>query len=127
MKSVDYKAGDYVICVRNHTQNRVRKGEIYIMRSVSRNPCCGSVIADVGFRSPGNTSTTCYACNFTYKIDNDTHWLAGFLFRKLLNPPISEELIEEINQRLAMREQAIEQGEKALEPVLNSSDSQQIK
>jgi len=115
MQQVDYKKGDYVICVKDHSTKRVRKGEIYIMRDVARNPCCGTVIAYVGFQS-NFKRTACYQCQFSYDIPDGKHWMAGYLFRKLDNPPISQELIAEIEERLELHELGIEKDERVLEP-----------
>jgi hypothetical protein len=114
MQQVDYKKGDYVICVKDHSTKRVRKGEIYIMRDVARNPCCGTVIAYVGFQS-NFKRTACYQCLFSYDIPDGKHWMAGYLFRKLEKPPISQELIAEIEERLELHELGIEKDERVLE------------
>jgi hypothetical protein len=108
MKRVSFKVGDEVICIRDHTEKIVRNGDVFRVKGLESNPCCGSIIVDVGVRS-NRPYTKCYTCQCSYKKDDGNYWFAAMLFRKIQKgrKDKSDALPEELQERIERHREGV--------------------
>lgn len=81
--SIDYRAGDEIICIKDHSQGVVKKGEIYTAHELKRNGCGCILLVDVGYISD-RQFTKCPACGMNDEKTDNVWWVDARLFRRLL-------------------------------------------
>lgn len=80
---IDYRAGDDIICVRDHSQGIVKKGDVYTAHKLERNGCGCIFLVDVGLKSD-RPFTQCPVCRTNDEKTDDIWWIDARLFRRLL-------------------------------------------
>lgn len=87
---MNWHIGQEIVCIKSHSQGKVKKGNIYTVKGITR-PCC-SILLDVGVRSRSNT-TFC-TCD-TPLHNNGIWWISESLFAPLeYDKQAIEELLE---------------------------------
>ena len=72
------KIGDKVVCIKGHTEGHVKEGSTYTIKNIMLNPCCGTMVVDVGIKRD-TTHCACTKCNFDYPNKGIT-WLYASRF-----------------------------------------------
>jgi hypothetical protein len=80
---IDYRAGDEIICIKDHSQGVVKKGEVYTAHELKRNGCGCVLLVDVGYTSD-RPFTKCPACGMNDEKTDNVWWVDARLFRRLL-------------------------------------------
>jgi len=80
---IDYRPGDDIICVRDHSQGIVKKGDVYTAHKLERNGCGCIFLVDVGLKSD-RPFTQCPVCKTNDEKTDDIWWIDARLFRRLL-------------------------------------------
>lgn len=47
----EFKIGQPVICIKDHSKGSFKKGQIFIVQGVQKNPCCGGLTLNVGIKT----------------------------------------------------------------------------
>jgi len=91
--NIDYRAGDEIVCIRDHSQGVVKKGEVYTAHKLQRNSCGCLLYVDVGIKSD-RPFTRCPACETNDEKTDDVWWIDARLFRRLLTKSEEEDLAD---------------------------------
>lgn len=81
-----FEVGKKVICIKNHSQGVVKKGQVFELLGIKKGHCkCASVVVDVGIiddEDYGNaTRLRCAKCRVVYHNDkSNIWWLSADLF-----------------------------------------------
>jgi len=100
---IDYRAGDEIICIRDHSQGIVKKGQIYTAQHLQRMDCGCIHLVDIGMKSD-RPFTMCAVCGTRHEKTDDIWWVDARLFRRLLTKSeeadLSEVLAEVFSEEL---------------------------
>lgn len=88
---IDYRAGDDIVCIRDHSQGIIKKGDVFTAVQLARVGCGCLLYVDVGIKSD-RQFTRCAACGMTDEKTDDTWWFDARLFRRLLTRSEEEDL-----------------------------------
>jgi len=88
---LDYRAGDDIVCIRDHSQGIVKKGDVFTAVQLERNGCGCTILVDVGIKSD-RPFTRCPACGMNDEKTDDVWWFDARLFRRLLTRSQEEDL-----------------------------------
>lgn len=88
---LDYRAGDDIVCIRDHSQGIVKKGDVFTAVQLERNGCGCTILVDVGIKSD-RPFTKCPACGMNDEKTDDVWWFDARLFRRLLTRSQEEDL-----------------------------------
>jgi len=98
-----FEVGKKVICIKNHSQGIVKKGEVYELISIRKSKCkCKYIDLDIGFAIPehkNNTIQGCRTCGEMYIKTDGTHWFCSSLFAPY-DDSLSETTVEELLNEL---------------------------
>lgn len=76
--------GQDVVCIRSHSEGRVKEGEVFVIRGLMASPCkCGVLVLDVGINSNGNERYKCVYCGDIVKKHPNVFWFGNALFKPL--------------------------------------------
>jgi len=95
-----YEIGQQVVCVKSHSQGRVKEGEIFTIKDLRLCKCCKYLEIDIGLKYNGNPMQVCTPCRHL-DFKNGVQWTGHELFRPiddLYNTEI-EELMNEVNEK----------------------------
>lgn len=81
---IDYRAGDDIICIKDHSQGIVKKGQVYTAHEITRMGCGCILLVDVGLKSD-RPFTKCAACGMNDEKTDDVWWVDARLFRRLMD------------------------------------------
>lgn len=73
-----FEVGMKVLCVKDHSQEAVKKGQEYRVLGIKENKCCGSIVLDVGVIA-ASTHTKC-TCGNREKSEDGVWWINNTLF-----------------------------------------------
>jgi len=90
---IDYRAGDEIICIRDHSQGIVKKGQVYTAQHLQRMDCGCIHLVDVGLKSD-RPFTMCAVCETRHEKTDDIWWVDARLFRRLLTKSEEDDLAE---------------------------------
>ena len=76
--------GQEIVCIKKHSKNAVKLGEIYKIKGLSNSKCKCShdVLIDVGIAGTSNIGR-CKNCNTVYNKSQEIWWLSEVLFAPL--------------------------------------------
>lgn len=97
---LDYRAGDDIVCIRDHSQGIVKKGDVFTAVSLERNGCGCIYLVDIGLKSD-RQFTRCPACGMNDEKTDDIWWLDARLFRRLLSRSEERDLQEVLSEVLS--------------------------
>jgi hypothetical protein len=90
---IDYRAGDDVVCIRDHSQGIVKKGDVFTAVQLARVGCGCVLYVDIGVTSD-RPFTRCPACGMNDEKTDNIWWLDARLFRRLLTRSEEEDLAD---------------------------------
>lgn len=96
---IDYTIGDDIIAIRDHSQGKFKKGDVFTCKGILETFCkCKKYIIDIGIYSETNIQK-CFECKQERKYKSDVWWFSSTSFKKL-DFDISEltEILENVNQ-----------------------------
>jgi hypothetical protein len=91
--TIDYRAGDDIICIKDHSQGVVKKGKVYTAHKLQRNGCGCILLVDVGYTSD-RPFTQCPVCQTNDEKTDNIWWVDARLFRRLLTKSEEDDLAE---------------------------------
>lgn len=72
-KMANFEVGKKVIAIKDHCQGAFKRGEIFELLGISKNPCkCKAIVLDIGIKSSTNTGL-CIKCFDEYP--TGANWL----------------------------------------------------
>ena len=80
---IDYRAGDDIVAIRDHSQGIVSKGDVFMAIQIQRNGCGCVLLVDIGLKSD-RPFTRCAVCGNNEEKSDNTWWINARLFRRLL-------------------------------------------
>lgn len=80
---IDYRAGDEIVAIKDHSQGIVKKGQIYTAVQLTRMDCGCTMLVDIGLKSD-RPYTRCVACGTGHEKTDDIWWFDARMFRRLL-------------------------------------------
>ena len=80
---IDYRAGDDIVAIRDHSQGIVSKGDVFTAIQIQRNGCGCVLLVDIGLKSD-RPFTRCAVCGNNEEKSDNTWWVDARLFRRLL-------------------------------------------
>ena len=96
---IDYRAGDDIICIRDHSQGVVKKGQVYTAQSITRMGCGCILLVDIGLKSD-RPFTKCSACGMNDEKTDDIWWMDARLFRRLMDKDTEAEFESALSELL---------------------------
>ncbi len=89
---MNYKVGDEIVAIRNHSQGAFKIGDIFICKDIIPAKCgCKKKLVDIGHKN-SNKYSRCTKCNHNRINNNNTHYFSDYNFIKLDSISISEAL-----------------------------------
>lgn len=84
---MEFHIGQDIVCIKTHSLNIVKEGELHKVQSLQECPCkCGGVEIHVGIFYESKPSekpfAKCQTCGFI-QVNDGKHWLDSSLFRPL--------------------------------------------
>lgn len=95
------EAGKKVVCIKQHSQNMVVKGEIYTVIEIDKLPCkCKTTVINVGVgTSLPYARTRCVKCNSSINNYTGFAWFDIGLFR-LVDYDFADKVFEELFENI---------------------------
>jgi len=90
---LDYRAGDDIVAIRDHSQGVFKKGDVFTAVSLQRNGCGCIILVDIGLTSD-RPFTKCPVCLMSDEKTDKIWWVDARLFRRLLSRSQEEDLRE---------------------------------
>ena len=97
---IDYRAGDEIVCIKDHSQGVVKKGQVYTAEHLQRMDCGCIYLVDVGLKSD-RPFTMCGVCGTKHDKTDDIWWVDARLFRRLLTRSEEADLAEVLSEVLS--------------------------
>ena len=88
---LDYRAGDDIVAIRDHSQGVFFKGDVFTAVSLERNGCGCIIVVDIGLKSD-RPFTKCPVCGINDEKTDDVWWVDARSFRRLLTRSQEEDL-----------------------------------
>jgi hypothetical protein len=80
---IDYRTGDDIIAIKDHSQGVFLKGDVFTAIAMQRNSCGCIILVDIGLKSD-RPFTKCPACDMNDEKTDNVWWVDARAFRKLL-------------------------------------------
>jgi hypothetical protein len=93
-----FEVGQKIVCVKTHSQDVVKEGEVYPLKNIHFSPCCNHLLLDVGIKIGFGAKLRC-DCGLLYNSKTNILWLGAVLFRPL--DDMYNEEIEELTEVLS--------------------------
>ena len=90
---IDYRPGDDIICIKDHSQGVVKKGEVYTAHKLQRNGCGCIFLVDIGLTSD-RPFTMCPVCLTNDEKTDNVWWIDARMFRRLLTKAEEDDLAD---------------------------------
>ena len=94
---IDYRPGDDIICIRDHSQGAVKKGQVFTAIDLTRIGCGCVLLVDVGLKSD-RPFTKCAACGMNDEKTDNIWWLDARSFRRLMDKDTEAEFESAMNE-----------------------------
>ena len=94
---IDYRPGDDIICIRDHSQGVVKKGQVFTAINLARIGCGCVLLVDIGLKSD-RPFTKCAACGMNDEKTDDIWWLDARSFRRLMDKDTEAEFESAMNE-----------------------------
>lgn len=88
-ENIDYTIGDDIVCIKTHSQNLVKEGDMYVVFGIKHNNCtkCGGILVDVGIKDDEpfeiGELVQCHYSHGIPEIYDGKLWFSSTLFKKL--------------------------------------------
>jgi len=95
-----FEVGKKVICIKDHSQGAVKKGQVFELLAMSRAKCKCTLRLDVGISIPSNMKqlSRCYECNWR-EPNHGVWWLDACIFAPY-DTTTSEHTIESLLEQI---------------------------
>lgn len=90
---LDYRTGDDIVAIRDHSQGAFLKGDVFTAIAMQRNSCGCIILVDIGLKSD-RPFTKCPVCDTNDEKTDKIWWVDARLFRRLLTRSEEEDLAD---------------------------------
>lgn len=90
---IDYRPGDDIVAIKDHSQGIYKKGDVFTAISMKRNSCGCIILVDIGLKSD-RRFTKCPVCDMNDEKTDDIWWVEARAFRRLLSRSEEEDLAD---------------------------------
>jgi hypothetical protein len=90
---IDYRTGDDIVAIRDHSQGVFLKGDVFTAMALQRNSCGCIFVVDIGLKSD-RPFTKCPVCDMNDEKTDNVWWVDALAFRKLLTRSEEEDLAD---------------------------------
>jgi hypothetical protein len=90
---IDYRAGDDIVAIKDHSQGIFKKGDVFTAVAMQRNSCGCNLVVDIGLKSD-RPFTKCPVCGMNDEKTDNIWWVSAILFRRLLTRSEEEDLAD---------------------------------
>jgi len=90
---LDYRAGDDIVAIKDHSQGIYKKGDVFTAISLQRNGCGCIILVDIGLKSD-RLYTKCPVCGMNDEKTDNIWWVEARAFRRLLSRSEEEDLAD---------------------------------
>jgi hypothetical protein len=90
---LDYRAGDDIVAIKDHSQGIYKKGDVFTAISLQRNGCGCIILVDIGLKSD-RPYTKCPVCGMNDEKTDNIWWVEARAFRRLLSRSEEEDLAD---------------------------------
>jgi len=97
---LDYRTGDDIIAIRDHSQGVFFKGDVFTAIALQRNSCGCIFVVDIGLKSD-RRFTKCPVCEMNDEKTDNIWWVDARSFRRLLSRSEEADLAEVLEQVLS--------------------------
>jgi hypothetical protein len=97
---IDYRTGDDIIAIRDHSQGVFFKGDVFTAIALQRNSCGCIFVVDIGLKSD-RRFTKCPVCEMNDEKTDNIWWVDARSFRRLLSRSEEADLAEVLEQVLS--------------------------
>jgi hypothetical protein len=73
-----FEVGMQVICIKNHSEKVVIKGQSFIISEIKNTECCGLTLLDIGIRT--ELGYTLCSCGKISHVSDCAYWIDALLF-----------------------------------------------
>lgn len=88
---IDYRTGDDIVAIKDHSQGVFFKGDVFTALAMQRNSCGCIFVVDIGLKS-NRPFTKCPVCDMNDEKTDDIWWVDARAFRRLLSRSEEEDL-----------------------------------
>lgn len=81
---IDYRAGDDIVAIKDHSQGVFLKGDVFTAMAMQRNSCGCIFLVDIGLKSD-RPFTMCPVCGMRDEKTDNIWWVDARSFRRLLS------------------------------------------
>lgn len=94
---MNWNIGQYIVCIKDHSQGVIKKGQTFIVKDIRIKPCCRYSQLDIGFSSYAGLVSCCIGRKD--ELVGKTDWFNETLFAPIDLEEISiEEAFENANE-----------------------------
>lgn len=90
---IDYRTGDDIVAVRDHSQGVFLKGDVFTAMAMQRNGCGCIILVDIGLKSD-RPFTKCPVCDMNDEKTDTIWWVDARMFKRLLTRSEEADLAE---------------------------------
>ena len=98
---MNFRIGQEVVCIKDHSQGIIKKGQTFIIKDIWLRECCGYLVVDIGIKS--NKGGCKCKCGQAYSLFSNIWWISA----KLLSPiekSFGEQVLENILEQIKEEE-----------------------
>lgn len=88
---LDYRAGDDIVAIKDHSQGIYTKGDVFTAHELKRNSCGCIILVDIGLKSD-RRFTKCPVCDMNDEKTDNIWWVDARAFRRLLSRSEEQDL-----------------------------------
>lgn len=96
---MNFRIGQEVVCIKDHSQGVIKKGQTFIIKNLWVRECCGFVVADLGINRTG-LGCKC-KCGQAYDMFGTVHWISTEILapvEKSFGEQVLENIIKQIKE-----------------------------
>ena len=97
---LDYRTGDDIVAIKDHSQGVFLKGDVFTALAMQRNSCGCIILVDIGLNSD-RPFTMCPVCEMKDEKTDKIWWVDARSFRRLLSRSEEADLAEVLEQVLS--------------------------
>jgi hypothetical protein len=90
---IDYRTGDDIVAIKDHSQGVFIKGDVFTALTMKRSSCGCIILVDIGLKSD-RPFTMCPVCEMKDEKTDAIWWVDARSFRKLLTRSQEEDLAD---------------------------------
>ena len=94
---LDYRTGDDIVAIKDHSQGVFLKGDVFTALTMKRGSCGCIILVDIGLKSD-RPYTRCPVCEMNDEKTDNIWWVDARAFRKLLSRSEEADLAEVLEE-----------------------------